>query len=908
VILIPYSMVVRTRDRGVARALDALAAAAHVAAQAGAVADALEAIATAARVAVGADVAIVRVLDAATGLATARAVSAHSPALAARLAGSSLPAADLPGHEVVGLADAPASLARLAARASATTVLQLPLEKGGPALGTLELLRAAGPFTEREYAYAALAAAQAALALRVLGPGAPGSMAAADALELAGDALALPAADKHAPERLLRLAAEATGARSAALWRERAGEIELVSVHGPDGATSDGAEVAASILRGGAPASLAVTADAAVATLQLGRPALGILQLSFPSGAAPDAEALARLATFAVRAAHALRVTERSRALASELARTRALLTVLGQAIAQLSLAHTLDTAIERIGELLETSRVAVYLRDEDLRLSTAAARGLAGSHVAVGERLLELLLGPFRGRGALAIDDAAGDRRLRAQRKIVSETGIEAALAVPLAVAGEVIGLLAVYPPRGRPAAEGETELLVGLAAQLAVAVQNARLHEQAKQLGAELEQVLMAEREAAKQLRSLYEISRSFAQSLSLDATFEAVARAVVELLEVDAAVIRTPDERREHLVRRALHVGDPRLADPLERILGRPAPFASRPVQRLFRTREPLVVEDAAALGPPHELLAPFLEKGSTAAIVPIATPTEVLGTLMLVSLSPDRPISASVVETALSIAGQAALAIDNARLYQQQKEFADTMQRSLLPRAHPRLPGLEIGDVYEPSAHVEVGGDVYDYLVLPNGRLAVVLGDVTGHGIEATADMAMAKFVFRSLARRHPEPAVFLAAANDVIVDEIAPGKFITMVVVTLDPSTGALAAAAAGHPPPRLVAPDGTVSSLEGHGLALGIDVDQTYPESLAKLERGAAVVLYTDGVIEARRDGELYGTERLDALLVRLRELAPAELARRIVEDCRAFSGGELSDDCAVVVLKRTAA
>src|ERR1043165_8990336 len=128
----------------------------------------------------------------------------------------------------------------------------------------------------------------------------------------------------------------------------------------------------------------------------------------------------------------------------------------------------------------------------------------------------------------------------------------------------------------------------------------------------------------------------------------------------------------------------------------------------------------------------------------------------------------------------------------------------MHPSLLPRSVPELQGLELGEAYQSSARVEVGGDVYDFLVLDDRRLAVVLGDVTGHGIEAAADMAMAKFVFRSLARRHAEPGAFLTAANDVVVDEIAPGKFITMVVVTVDPETGAIAVAAAGHPPPRLV--------------------------------------------------------------------------------------------------------
>src|SRR5260370_18812365 len=176
----------------------------------------------------------------------------------------------------------------------------------------------------------------------------------------------------------------------------------------------------------------------------------------------------------------------------------------------------------------------------------------------------------------------------------------------------------------------------------------------------------------------------------------------------------------------------------------------------------------------------------------------------------------------MDAALAIAGQAALAIDNARLYQQQKQFADTMQRSLLPRAQPDAQGLEVGEVYESSAHVDVGGDVYDFLTLDDGRLAVVLGDVTGHGVEATADMAMAKFVFRSLAREHPEPGDFLAATNDVVVGEIAPGKFITMAYLVVDGVHGEVVCASAGHPSPRLVLPDGGVGGLAAAGLVLGV--------------------------------------------------------------------------------------
>jgi len=288
------------------------------------------------------------------------------------------------------------------------------------------------------------------------------------------------------------------------------------------------------------------------------------------------------------------------------------------------------------------------------------------------------------------------------------------------------------------------------------------------------------------------------------------------------------------------------------------------------------------------------------------VPVATPAEVVAALSILSFRPGNPITGETVDAALAIAGQAALAIDNARLYAQQKEFADTMQRSLLPRTRPTAAGLEVGAVYESSARVEVGGDLYDFVTLDDGRLGVVLGDVTGHGVEATADMAMAKFVFRSLARDHPEPADFLAAVNDVIVDEIAPGKFITMAYLAIDGKGGEVACGSAGHPPPRLVLPDGEVKSLDANGLALGVDSGQTYDEARVVLPRGAAIVVYTDGVIEARRDGELYGVERLDALLARRSRLSPRGLALEIAKDARAFAGGELADDLAVVVIKRT--
>jgi len=460
-----------------------------------------------------------------------------------------------------------------------------------------------------------------------------------------------------------------------------------------------------------------------------------------------------------------------------------------------------------------------------------------------------------------LHVTDAAADLQLAPVRDAVAEAEIESIIAVPLVAREELVGLLTIYLSRGRELEPNETALLSALASQLAVAAQNALLHERTGRLAAERKEALAAERESTKRLRALYEISRSFAQSLSLDATLEAVTSAAVELLEADAAVIRMKGERGDQLVPSAPYVADPRLAAALRPLLEREQSIEKLPGRRLFRMGKPLVLDPASArrLGASYELLVPFLEQGATAVVVPISTSVELLATMTVVSLDPARRIGDEQVETALFVAGQAALAIDNARLTQERKDFADTMQRSLLPRGVPEVDGLEVGAVYEPSARLEVGGDVYDFLTLPDGKLAVVLGDASGHGVAATADMALAKFAFRSLVRLYPDPAELLAQANEVAFGELATGTFVTMVCLTVDPATGAVCAACAGHPPVRVLAPDGGVTLLAPGGLALGVEADQRYEREETTLAHGAALCVYTDGLVEARRAGDQYG-------------------------------------------------
>ena len=869
----------------------------------------LRALARAVALGTGAELVVARVAAGGNGL-VARAVHSESPALAAELEGTHMPLADA-GTEELDLEDAPgdpsapAAVRRAASRAGTPIVWFVPVAPDGEVVAVLELYRSGLPFGPDEQALARAAAAHLALALR-LDQGSNGHVdMTLTQLELLGEALAAGADEAEAAEQIVRVAAEAAEAAGALLWRiEPESAPTFLAAEGFGGRTPELTDFPDLVRRAVDEGEEGPTQVGSwlLYTLPLGEPPVAALQLAFEPG--QEEPELARLAPFAAGAALALRRSRRVSLIALALKRSQTLVAVVSQAIAQLSLTHTLETAVERVAELTSSGHVGIYLQ-EGTHLVDAASRNLSGPHTDLAERLLELALGPFRSRGFLFIEDMQGDPRLTGLDDALEQGGIRRALFIPLLVRDEVIGALGVFKTRPRPYREGEEGLLIALSSQLAVAVQNARLHERTKELSTILERTLESERRAARQLRGLYEISQSFTESLSLDATLEAVARTMVGLLDADVGVIRMPDPRTGGLTARAVHVANPRLADVVEGLAARPQPLSAPLARELLEAKQAVVLR-AGMFAPDdvHRILDPFLRRGASAAVLPLATPGEVLGTLTIVSFDPDRPLEADDIDVALAVGAQAALAIDNARLYQQQKDFAETMQRSLLPRELPNVKGLDVGHVYESSARVDVGGDLYDFVVLEDGRLAVAVGDVLGKGISAAADMAMTKFSFRVLARGDAEPSAVLASANDVVYDEIEPGKFVTLLYAVVDPVARELACGSAGHPPARIVEPSGRVKVLGVSGLPLGIEPDQEYSSERVELEPGSVVVLHTDGVLEARRDGELYGEERLDRLLAQSHNLPAQELASAILADCRRFSGGDLSDDCAIVCLK----
>ena len=858
--------------------LESVSRAARGLLQDGSLPEALDRLAEAAGAATGSDLVIVRALSQEDRCLVARAVHAESPALAAELEGSRLSLDGLDSEEIESSTSSsdetlPAAIRNVAARARAETTGVHPVRAGERIVGMLELYRTTdAPFEERERMLGRLAAAHVGIAIRLEHVRRSEGLTNGQALplELLGEALVAGADEAETAEQVVRLATLATGAVGAALWRlEADAPPSFLARHGFNGEAPDHAEgeedVRAALAdrqRAGVTrrSSSANGSGASVATIPLGEPPVGALQLYFESEPAEDD--LALLLPFSARAALALRRSRRVGLIATALRRSQTIIGVVSQAIAQLSLAHTLETAVERIAELTASGHVAVYLR-EGRGLSAAASRGLEGPHTDLAERLLELALGPFRGRGFLFIEDMRRDSRLKGLEEGWETNGIRRALVVPLIVHDEVIGALAVYKSRARPYREGEESLLLALSSQLAVAVENARLHERTKELGEVLEATLDSERRSSRQLRGLYEISASFSESLSLDATIEAVAKTMVELFDLDAAVIRMPGARGEVLEPKAIYVGDASLRATAEQLLALPQPMDAPLARKLLRSGRPVAFGPGMAHGKDaHRTLKPFLAQGGSAAIIPIATPGELLATLTLVSLDPARPIERGDRRR---------------RATDRRAGRARDRQRSSLPAAEgvrghdaalaaparlPGVAGLELGDVYESAARLEVGGDVYDYLTLDDGRLAVVLGDVTGHGVEATADMAMAKYVFRVARPRAPRARRLPRAANEVVVLGDRAGQVHHMVYARRRrrDGRGALRERRASAAATR---PAGRRRSSELGGARAGArdrrPTRSTRRCSAALARRDAIVVLYTDGVIEARRGGELYG-------------------------------------------------
>ena len=480
---------------------------------------------------------------------------------------------------------------------------------------------------------------------------------------------------------------------------------------------------------------------------------------------------------------------------------------------------------------------------------------------------------------------------------------------ALPLVVAGEVLGAVGFSCEGPRSWDDAERRFLEAVATQCAQALRRARLIE--------------SERTARDRLSFLAEATAALSASLDLDVTLARLAHLTVPRL-ADWCCVYLVDQGE---LRPVVHAhADPARADALRRLLSRWSVSLDDPtgVGAVARERQALAIPEItpellAELARDEEHLATALEVGFTSAmVVPMVADDRVVGAITMGGAG-SQQVGLDDLELAREVAARAAQAVRNAELYRSRAHVADVLQRSLLPVAVAEVPGVDVATRFVPVGEgVDVGGDFYDVFRLGRPRRstdtwAVVIGDVRGKGAEAAVITGAARHAIRAAGLHTRSPAAMLGELNEVLLvlaaerdhDDREP-MFCTAVVATVTP-TGAgakVVLAVGGHPAPMLLRADGATAPVGVEGTLLGVVDDPLLQDVELDLGPGEALVLYTDGVTERHAGDRFFDEEGLAAAVSRCAGFTAEAVAERIETAARAFVEDDLVDDIAIVVVR----
>jgi serine phosphatase RsbU (regulator of sigma subunit)/anti-sigma regulatory factor (Ser/Thr protein kinase) len=307
---------------------------------------------------------------------------------------------------------------------------------------------------------------------------------------------------------------------------------------------------------------------------------------------------------------------------------------------------------------------------------------------------------------------------------------------------------------------------------------------------------------------------------------------------------------------------------------------------------------------------------LREAGVALVVPLVSQGELIGTLNLGPRLSEQEYSTDDRRLLTTLAAQAAPAIRVAQLVREQAHeaaererldqemrVATLIQQQFLPRELPRLPQWQIAAYYGPAR--AVGGDFYDFIEMRDGRIGIAVGDVTDKGVPAALVMARTHSILRAEASRSDSPGEILARANALLEPEMPARMFVTCLFAILDPATGRIVMANAGHNLPYIRTDDGVIE-LRATGMPLGLMPDIRYEETEGIIAPGSNVLLYSDGLVEAHDPSQqMYGFPRLREEMAT--DDAGSELLDRLLDTLHRFTGPdwEQEDDITLVTLRR---
>jgi serine phosphatase RsbU (regulator of sigma subunit)/anti-sigma regulatory factor (Ser/Thr protein kinase) len=306
---------------------------------------------------------------------------------------------------------------------------------------------------------------------------------------------------------------------------------------------------------------------------------------------------------------------------------------------------------------------------------------------------------------------------------------------------------------------------------------------------------------------------------------------------------------------------------------------------------------------------------LKKNGVKLVVPLVSQGELIGLINLGPRLSEQEYSADDRKLLNDLATQAAPAVRVAQLARQQQaearerermeqemKVARLIQQTLLPKEVPQLDRYNVSVYYQPAR--EVGGDFYDFILFDDGRVGIIVGDVTDKGVPAALVMATTRTLLRAATERLETPGAVLERVNNLLHPDIPQKMFVTCLYALLDPSTGLLQYANAGHDLPYRRLEDG-VDELRAVGMPLGLMPDMTYEEKEVTLEAGQTVLFHSDGLVEAHNlQGEMFGFPRLKSLMAE--HPGGAQLVEFLLAELEKFTGPdwEQEDDVNLVTLE----
>jgi FixJ family two-component response regulator/anti-sigma regulatory factor (Ser/Thr protein kinase) len=436
-------------------------------------------------------------------------------------------------------------------------------------------------------------------------------------------------------------------------------------------------------------------------------------------------------------------------------------------------------------------------------------------------------------------------------------------------------------------------------------------KIEEQRQVLQTHASQLEQVVEERTRDLRFLSEASRALVTSLDLRTTLDHLTRLAVPAL-ADGCVVDLADEDGNFHEAAVYHadettralLGELRRRYPPHRVPGHPVAGVLRSGQA--EVFEAVSEDELAVRARDEEHLRLMLAVGTgSQIIIPLTARTVTTGVISFLRGPTRSGFTLLDLPLLEDLARRAALAVDNARLYDREHRIAETFQRAFLPAALPALPGVDLSAAYTPgSLETEIGGDWYDAFRLPDGRLVVSVGDVAGKGLQAAVKMSQVREAIRATMFQAVSPSEPLEVAHRVLCLDDAP-HMTTAIVGVLDPAASTFTYSTAGHAGPILATPQGDVTPLASMGIALGSPLWHTPQVQQVDLPPGSMLVLYTDGLVEHQRDiiaGEQTLREVVKAVIDE-----QVDLPARTIQD-RVLAGGRHPDDIAVLVVQITQA